>query len=108
MATGKKAFEGKSQGSLIAKILETDPPPISSLQPMTPPALDRVVKKCLAKEPDDRWQTARDLTDGLRWIAESGPRSGMSVTQKNLNKHIVGIAAAIVILETALITAVIY
>jgi eukaryotic-like serine/threonine-protein kinase len=108
MATGKKAFEGKSQGSLIAKILETDPPPISSLQPMTPPALDRVVKKCLAKEPDDRWQTARDLTDGLRWIAESGPRSGMSVAQKNLNKHIVGIAAAIVILETALITAVIY
>jgi serine/threonine protein kinase len=52
MATGKKAFEGKSQASLIAKILETDPPPISSLQPMTPPALDQVVKKCLAKEPE--------------------------------------------------------
>ena len=45
MATGKRAFEGKSQASVIAKILETDPPPISSLQPMTPPALDRVVKK---------------------------------------------------------------
>src|ERR1700758_1255670 len=59
MATGRKAFEGKSQASLIAKILETEPPPISSLQPMTPPTLDRVVKKCLAKEPDDRWQTAR-------------------------------------------------
>jgi Tol biopolymer transport system component len=70
MATGKKAFEGKSQASLIAKILETDPPPISSLQPMTPPALDRVVKKCLAKEPDDRWQSARDLHDELKWIAE--------------------------------------
>ena len=76
MVTGKKAFEGKSQASLIAKILETDPPSISSLQPMTPPALDRVVKKCLAKEPEDRWQSAKDLTDELKWIAaESGPRT---------------------------------
>jgi serine/threonine protein kinase len=72
MATGKKAFEGKSQASLIAKILETDPPPISSLQPMTPPALDRVIKKCLAKEPEKRWQDAGDLCDELKWLAESG------------------------------------
>jgi len=71
MATGKKAFEGKSQASLIAKILEADPPPISSLQPMTPPALERVVKTCLAKDPDDRWQTARDLTRELKWASES-------------------------------------
>src|SRR5215469_1071198 len=63
MATGKKAFEGKTSASLIAKILETEPPPISSLQPMTPPALDRAVKKCLAKEPDERWQTASDVCD---------------------------------------------
>ena len=59
MATGKKAFEGKSQASVIAAILKSDPPPMSSLQPMTPPALDRVVKKCLAKEPDERWQSAK-------------------------------------------------
>jgi serine/threonine-protein kinase len=70
MATGKKAFEGKSQASLIAKILETDPPPMSSLQPMTPPAFDRVVKTCLAKEPDNRWQTASDLCRELKWIAD--------------------------------------
>ena len=57
MATGKKAFEGKSHASLISAIMSSEPAPISSLQPMTPPALDRVVKKCLAKEPDDRWQT---------------------------------------------------
>jgi Tol biopolymer transport system component/predicted Ser/Thr protein kinase len=71
MATGKKAFEGKSQASLIAKILETDPPSMSSLQPMTPPALDRVVKTCLAKDPDDRWQSASDLRRELKWIAAS-------------------------------------
>jgi Tol biopolymer transport system component len=72
MATGKRAFEGKSQASLIAAILEREPPPMSSLQPMTPPALDRVVKKCLRKERDERWQSARDVTDELKWIAEGG------------------------------------
>ena len=70
MATGKKAFEGSSQASLIAAILKDDPPPMSELQPMTPSFLDRVVKKCLAKEPDERWQTATDLLTGLRWVTE--------------------------------------
>jgi predicted Ser/Thr protein kinase len=70
MATGKRAFEGKSHASVMAKILESDPPPMSSLQPMTPAALDRVVKKCLRKDQDDRWQNARDVTDELKWIAE--------------------------------------
>jgi Tol biopolymer transport system component/predicted Ser/Thr protein kinase len=72
MATGKRAFEGKSQASVIAAILDYDPPPISSLQPMTPPALDRVVKKCVAKEPEKRWQAASDVCDELKWIAEGG------------------------------------
>jgi eukaryotic-like serine/threonine-protein kinase len=72
MATSKRAFEGKTQASVIGAILKDDPPPISSLQPMTPPALDRVVKRCLAKETDERWQSANDLTNELKWIAESG------------------------------------
>jgi serine/threonine protein kinase len=79
MATGKRAFEGKSQASLMAAILERDPLPMSSLQPMTPPALDRVVKKCLAKEPEKRWQAASDVCDELKWIAEGGWQAGTPV-----------------------------
>ena len=59
--------------------MSSNPPPISSLQPMTPPALDRVVKKCLRKDRDDRWQCARDVTDELKWITESGSDAGASV-----------------------------
>jgi eukaryotic-like serine/threonine-protein kinase len=69
MATGKEAFDGKTSASVMAKILEVDPPSMSSLQPMTPPALDRLVKKCLAKEPEKRWQAASDVCDELKWIA---------------------------------------
>src|SRR5579871_2412058 len=75
MATGKKAFEGKTQASLMAKILETDPAPMATLAPMTPPALDRIVKRCLAKDPDDRWQSARDIEAELKWIADSATQA---------------------------------
>src|SRR5258708_4064033 len=80
LATGKRAFEGKSQASLIAAILEREPPAMSSLQPMTPPALDRVVKKCLAKEPEKRWQAASDVCDELKWIAEGGTQAAVSLS----------------------------
>ena len=70
MVTGQKAFEGKSQASLIGAILKDEPRPMASLQPMLPLTLDRVVKKCLAKEPDGRWHSAHDLHDELTWIAE--------------------------------------
>ena len=76
MATGKPAFAGKSRASLIAAILTTEPPPITQLQPLTPPALERVVKKCLAKDPDERWQSASDLASELKWIQESGSQAG--------------------------------
>ena len=72
MATGKKAFEGKSQASLIAAIMGQDPRPMAELQPMTPQLLDWVVKRCLAKEPDERVQTAADLMAELRLVTEVG------------------------------------
>jgi hypothetical protein len=70
MATGRKAFAAASQASLITAIMSADPPSISSLQPMTPVALDRIVRTCLAKDPEDRWQSAADVKRELRWIAE--------------------------------------
>src|SRR5262247_693114 len=77
MATGKKAFSGTSQASLISAIMKEDPAPISSLQPMTPPALDRVVRTCLAKDPEDRFQTAHDAKLQLEWVAEGGSVIGL-------------------------------
>ena len=68
MTTGRKAFEGTSASSILAAILTTTPPPMSTLQPLTPTAFDRTVKKCLAKDPGKRWQTAADLRDELAWI----------------------------------------
>src|SRR5271155_360878 len=59
MATGKRAFTGKTQASLVAAILASDPPPISTIQPMSPPALEQVIKSCLAKDPEGRFQPAR-------------------------------------------------
>jgi serine/threonine protein kinase len=75
MLAGRKAFEATSHAGLIAAILDRDPPPVSSVQPRTMPALDRIVAKCLAKDPEARWQTARDLHDELRWVAENRPAS---------------------------------
>jgi eukaryotic-like serine/threonine-protein kinase len=70
MVTGKKAFAGGSQASLIAAILERDPPRVSEVRPDSPPGLDRLVSKCLAKNRDTRWQTSQDLLDELRWTTE--------------------------------------
>jgi Tol biopolymer transport system component len=77
MATGKKAFSGATQASLIGAILHKEPPPISTSEPMSPPALDRIVKACLAKDAEDRFQTAHDVRLQLQWIAEGGSVVGL-------------------------------
>ena len=79
MLTGRKAFEGKSQASVIGAILEREPAPVSSLQPTSPPALDQIVKTCLAKNPDNRWQSAADIGRQVKWILESGSSSTYGV-----------------------------
>ena len=71
MVTGRKAFEGPTQASLIGSIMQTEPPSISTLQATASPALDRIVGKCVEKDPDERWQSSYDLMGELRWIAES-------------------------------------
>src|SRR5690348_15701801 len=72
MATGKRAFDGKTQISDLAAILEKDPDPITTAQPLTPPALGMVVRSCLAKDPDDRLQTAHDVKLRLSWTTQMG------------------------------------
>jgi Tol biopolymer transport system component/predicted Ser/Thr protein kinase len=88
MATGKRAFEGKSQLSVASAILEKDPEPISKIQPMTPPALEHVVQTCLAKDPEERFQTAHDVKLQLKWIAEGGSSAvGVPAVKSSHRKH---------------------
>jgi Tol biopolymer transport system component len=108
MATAKKAFTGGSRVSLISSILRDDPRPISSIAPMTPPALDRVLKNCLAKDPEDRWQSAHDVMSELRWISEAGSQAGAPaiVATKRKNRErtawiVAGVAALAALLFAA-------
>jgi serine/threonine protein kinase len=78
MVTGQRAFEGKSQLSVASAILEKEPPPIATLKPLTPRNLDHIIRRCLAKDPDDRWQSARDLALELKSISSSDPSSQSS------------------------------
>jgi serine/threonine protein kinase/Tol biopolymer transport system component len=72
MLTRQRAFPGKSQLSVASAILEKEPAPISSVKPLTPPTLDHAIRRCLAKEPERRWQSAADLAGELQWIGEAG------------------------------------
>jgi serine/threonine protein kinase len=86
MLTGQRAFEGKSQLSVASAILEKEPSPITSAKPMTPPALDHAIKKCLAKNSEERWQSASDLASELKWITESGSQAGPAVPSTTRGK----------------------
>ncbi len=97
MATGRKAFEGKSHASLISAIMRDEPKPISQVQPMTPTVLDRLVLKCLAKDPEERWQSARDVASELAWIRESGSEGISLVRARRPKREVVAwvVAAAL-------------
>jgi Tol biopolymer transport system component len=98
MATGKRAFAGKTQASVIASILATDPAPLSRLMPMTPPALERLVTSCMAKDREDRIQSAHDVKLQLQWIAEAGSQAGVPapvVARRRSSQRLAWIAAAL-------------
>jgi serine/threonine protein kinase/Tol biopolymer transport system component len=78
MVTGKRAFEGKTTASTIAAILAVEPKAISAVQPMSPAGLEHVVQSCLAKDPEERLQTAHDVKVELRWIAATSSHTGSS------------------------------
>ena len=75
MLTGRRAFEGGSPASVMAAILSSEPRPVAELAPLAPPALDRVVARCLAKNPEDRWQSASDLAFELRTLNDAHPHT---------------------------------
>jgi Tol biopolymer transport system component len=106
MATGRKAFTGKSQASLAGAILRDDPPSVNEIAPMTPPALNRVIKTCLAKDPEDRFQTAHDVKLQLQWVAEGGSQAGLpapvAARRKSRERLAWGVAAAAVVAAAAL------
>jgi len=107
MLTGVKAFAGKSQASLIASIISQEPSAVSEIKPMTPPGLSRLVKKCLEKEPDNRWQSARDLADELRWMAQAGSQVGLPahVARRRKFKFTVARVVGAVAIVTSLVLA---
>jgi Tol biopolymer transport system component len=86
MVTGRKAFAGASQASVMGAILHEQPPPIASLQPLAPASLDRVVGACLAKDPDERWQSVGDIARELRWVAE-GSAAGSGSIPAGTGRH---------------------
>ncbi len=77
LLTGQRAFDGKTSSSIMAAVLATKPRPIEELVPLTPPALERIVARCLAKDPEDRWQTARDVAAELQWVGQGGSKVGL-------------------------------
>ena len=105
MITGRRAFEAKGRASLIAAIVEREPPPMSSLQPLTPPSLERLVSLCLKKDPEERWQTAHDVKLGLEWIDEAGSAAGIAapvVVRRKTRERLAWAVAVVLLLTSAL------
>src|SRR4029077_20707438 len=105
MFTGRRAFEGKSQLSVASAILEKEPPPISTVKPLAPPALEYSIRKCLAKTPDERWQSASDLASELKWVAEGSSQAGVAAPlarqRRNRERMAWAVAAILVIVSAA-------
>jgi eukaryotic-like serine/threonine-protein kinase len=106
MATGRRAFEGKTRTSLIAAIVSSQPAPVSSLVDVAPPALDHVIRQCLEKDPEDRWQSAHDVAGQLQWISEAGSQAGVPAPiagSRRTGRRVMGIAIATLALLSAVL-----
>jgi Tol biopolymer transport system component len=104
MLTGRRAFSGKSHAGLLIAILKEDPPPISQIVPVTPPALNHLVSTCLAKDPDARFQSAHDVGLQLRWIVEGGSAAGIPapvVAGRKRRERVLWMAAAAALMVVA-------
>ncbi len=99
MVTGRRAFEGRSQASVMSAILTSHPPPIVTVQPLTPPALDHLVTGCLVKDPDERRQSAADLRRDLEWIASAPavPAAAAAMGQRRREWIAWAVAAALLL-----------
>jgi eukaryotic-like serine/threonine-protein kinase len=98
MLTGRRAFAGETGASVIAAILASEPPPISGQRPATPPALDRLVRTCLAKDPDERWQTAHDVMLQLRGMLEGGSTAIAAPVRRLRREHLAWSITAVTLL----------
>jgi Tol biopolymer transport system component len=103
MLTGKRAFEGKTQASLIAAILSAEPPSITRIQPLTPPLLEHVIQRCVVKDPDSRWQTAGDLKSELKWI-ENTPISPAIPAQRQRGTRLPWLIVGLLLVISAALT----
>ena len=106
MATARRAFSGGSRASLITSIMSASPEPISQIQPMSPPALEHVVRMCLAKDPDERIQTAHDVKLQLQWISEGGSQFGAPaplVASRKSRERLLLVATAALFIATVVL-----
>ena len=107
MLTGRPAFQEKTLALLIAAVQTIDPDPVSKTQPMAPPALDYLVKRCLAKDPRQRLQTALDLTSELQWIARGGTQVGspapVAASRKKQDRAVWAALATVSVLAVGLV-----
>jgi eukaryotic-like serine/threonine-protein kinase len=103
MLTGKSAFDGGSPASLMSAILKDEPVSLRELQPLSPRSLERVVQKCLKKDPDDRWQSARDLKDEIVWIGAGDERTDAGSAPRSRRWMPFVATAAVSILATLLL-----
>jgi serine/threonine-protein kinase len=108
MATGRRAFEGKNKTSLIAQIVGGEPRPMREVQPLTPRPFEHIVQKCLSKDPDERWQSAHDLGEELKWVAQSSTEEEARIapatkrrSRERLAWLLLGLATAILLATVA-------